>query len=284
MSNITITTTAPAIILVRDSQEAEVIKLYYPDFIQVNRTADIPHMMWYFKRYRDIILTQNEFCKMIRKSRTHGCEYMDYLANYTLRILGDIDLVETLKISTHDVGLLKNKFCNYDDVHHKLTWSDEYWDYPYSGKFGREKNFADRGGLYYIGHKLYGVVPAKPFEVFRKVQVAEFNYLLRKLFSVYGVSYSVYETMIPDALCKINLTDGNPSQATYTPDYSVDTVLEQFLAYHNSTINKEALVVFNYLRYKWFGVDFAPDIISDNEAITAIRKYINAVIKSCYCN
>lgn len=284
MSNITITTTAPAIILVRDSQEAEVIKLYYPDFIQVNRTADIPHMMWYFKRYRDIILTQNEFCKMIRKSRTHGCEYMDYLANYTLRILGDIDLVETLKISTHDVGLLKNKFCNYDAIYHKLTWSDEYWDYPYSGKFGREKNFADRGGLYYIGHKLYGVVPAKPFEVFRKVQVAEFNYLLRKLFSVYGVSYSVYETMIPDALCKINLTDGNPSQATYTPDYSVDTVLEQFLAYHNSTINKEALVVFNYLRYKWFGVDFAPDIISDNEAITAIRKYINAVIKSCYCN
>jgi len=278
------TTTTPTIILVRDNSEAEIIKLYYPDFIQANRTADIPHMMWYFKRYRDIILTQNEFCKMIRKSRTRGCEYMDYLANYTLRILGNIDLVETLKISTHDVGLLKNKFCNYDAIYHKLTWSDEYWDYPYSGKFGREKNFADRGGLYYIGYKLYGVIPAKPFELFRKVQVAEFNYLLRKLFSVYGVSYSVYETMIPDALCRINLTNGDPSQATYTPDYSLNSVLEQFLAYHNFTINKEDLIVFNYLRYKWFSVDFVPDVISDNEAITAIRKYVNAVIKSYYCN
>lgn len=274
MSNIiTTTTTTPTIILVRDNQEAEVIKQYYPEFIQVNRTADIPHMMWYFKRSKDIILTQNEFCKMIRKSRTRGCEYSDYLANYTLRILGNIDLVEPMKISTHDVGFLKNGFCNYNPATHKFIWKNEYSDYPHNGVFGHEKDFAVHGGLYYIKNKLYGVIPPEPFRLFKQILIGSNNYLVFELFDVYGLSY--YKTVLSDSLSSIRVKEVTAGESpTYTPPI-LNPILEQFFSENGVVINEEVFILCDLLHHNLFSNCLHVEKISDKNTIQIIRDFLN---------
>ena len=107
------------IILVRDTSQIYLGRRICPDALHPRAIddyraySDPSYMEWFFSRNRDIILTQFEFCNILNQSNNPDFDYKHYLAKYELVIPTPIDLVERIRISTHDIAVLK-KFCNYN--------------------------------------------------------------------------------------------------------------------------------------------------------------------------
>lgn len=241
------------IILVHDASQIYLGRRRCPDALRLRGAiegyrdySDPSYMEWFFSHNRDIILTQFEFCNILNQSNNPDCDYKRYLAKYELVIPTPIDLVERIKISTHDIAVLK-KFCDYNPALKKYTWKEEFADYE--GVFSREKDFALHGTLYYIDRKFYGIIPREPFQLFESIEVNPYNYLLINLLKLWGISYSLLPA-VPDLdYHLINLHHNFPKDIPiYNYKFSFgDNLVISYLELENDLIiNRDTIVICDF--------------------------------------